>query len=168
MVWVLCRFCRCPKHGQTASAALFRAGPKWPGNALLLCVWGCWPRHGDSLNMSCIVWLFLCCGSEWCSLLAFTWWPWGNIAWACASLQFNPSGWISDLVRAYVLQFGNLEEPSSPQAVANLLWSTLAADVHVVSQPPWAPMRYHIRSFLIWGLAKAFEGGFGDQAMMLS
>eukprot|EP00913_Durusdinium_trenchii_P010982 g10307.t1 len=61
-----------------------------------------------------------------------------NMAWACASLGFNPCGWISELVGAYAAKFGNAEEPSSPQAVANVLWS----------------------------LAKAFEGGFGEQAGM--
>lgn len=51
------------------------------------------------------------------------------MAWACASLGFNPCGWISELVGAYAAKFGNAEEPSSPQAVANVLWSTLAEDV---------------------------------------
>eukprot|EP00435_Cladocopium_sp_Y103_P042176 s1206_g11.t1 len=61
-----------------------------------------------------------------------------NIAWASASLGFNPSGWISEVVGSYARQYS--EEPCSPQAVANLLWS----------------------------LAKAFEGGFGDQAILLA
>lgn len=56
-----------------------------------------------------------------------------NIAWASASLGFNPSGWISEVVGSYARQYS---QTCSPQAVANLLWS----------------------------LAKAFEGGFGDQA----
>ena len=47
----------------------------------------------------------------------------GNIAWASASLGFNPSGWISEVVGSYARQYS--EEPCSSQAVANLLWSAL-------------------------------------------
>lgn len=53
--------------------------------------------------------------------------PSGNIAWASASLGFNPSNWISEVVGSYAdRQFSAVESEScSPQAVANLLWSTL-------------------------------------------
>ncbi|OLQ08964.1 Ankyrin repeat domain-containing protein 50 [Symbiodinium microadriaticum] len=57
-----------------------------------------------------------------------------NIAWASATLNFNPSQWLVDVACA----FSELHQEGScsPQAIANVLWS----------------------------LAKAHEGGFGDEA----
>eukprot|EP00439_Symbiodinium_sp_Y106_P026511 s797_g3.t1 len=57
-----------------------------------------------------------------------------NIAWASATLNFNPSQWLVDVACA----FSELHQEGScsPQAVANVLWS----------------------------LAKAHEGGFGNEA----
>ncbi|CAE7549871.1 ANKRD50 [Symbiodinium natans] len=57
-----------------------------------------------------------------------------NIAWASATLGFNPSHWLAHVVSA----FAELprEGSCSPQAIANILW----------------------------GMAKAHEGGFGDEA----
>ncbi|CAJ1373396.1 unnamed protein product [Effrenium voratum] len=59
-----------------------------------------------------------------------------NIAWASATLGFNRDAWIPEVVAAYARRQDESQEPCAPQAVANLLWS----------------------------LAKAYEGGFGDKA----
>lgn len=118
--------CRCQGNGKALAPSMFRAGFEQLGKEeSLQC-------HAISQSQHYLHVILLLIYNPQTnrshgSIKSLSSSPSGNIAWASASLGFNPSNWISEVVGSYAdRQFSAVESEScSPQAVANLLWSTL-------------------------------------------